>query len=144
LLTTKQSAPNRRIGTFGLAVGAACAFSLGIASTAPKARRKGYSPKDDDFFSLAKNTARRLSALPSNPMEIGRLCHPKQWSKIQVPTLYSGYAPHRLNLFCDLVKHPETSWRQFVMTAWISDGHGLEQMLVKIGRMRDLAVVLYC
>src|ERR1700745_1997829 len=29
--TTEQSAPNRRIGTFGLAVGAACAFSLGIA-----------------------------------------------------------------------------------------------------------------
>src|SRR5207344_111413 len=25
---TEQSAPNRRIGTFGLAVGAACAFSL--------------------------------------------------------------------------------------------------------------------
>jgi hypothetical protein len=31
LATTKQSAPPRRIGTFGLAVGAACAFSLGIA-----------------------------------------------------------------------------------------------------------------
>src|SRR5438270_4124238 len=31
LATTKQSAPARRIGTFGLAVGAACAFSLGIA-----------------------------------------------------------------------------------------------------------------
>jgi hypothetical protein len=29
--TTRQSAPRRRIGTFGLAVGAACAFSLGIA-----------------------------------------------------------------------------------------------------------------
>src|SRR6266851_4233919 len=29
--TTGQSAPLRRIGTFGLAVGAACAFSLGIA-----------------------------------------------------------------------------------------------------------------
>ena len=28
---TRQSAPLRRIGTFGLAVGAACAFSLGIA-----------------------------------------------------------------------------------------------------------------
>ena len=28
---TEQSAPNRRIGTFGLAVGAACAFSLSIA-----------------------------------------------------------------------------------------------------------------
>jgi hypothetical protein len=28
--TTRQSAPLRRIGTFGLAVGAACAFSLGI------------------------------------------------------------------------------------------------------------------
>ena len=29
--TTRQSAPLRRIGTFGLAVDAACAFSLGIA-----------------------------------------------------------------------------------------------------------------
>jgi hypothetical protein len=29
--TTRQSAPLRRIGTFGLAVGAACAFSLAIA-----------------------------------------------------------------------------------------------------------------
>jgi hypothetical protein len=29
--TTRQSAPLRRIGTFGLAVGAACAFPLGIA-----------------------------------------------------------------------------------------------------------------
>src|SRR6202040_3846829 len=29
--TTRQSAPLRRIGTFGLAVGAACAFSLSIA-----------------------------------------------------------------------------------------------------------------
>ena len=31
IATTRQSAPLRRIGTFGLAVGAACAFSLGIA-----------------------------------------------------------------------------------------------------------------
>src|SRR5271169_4369279 len=31
LATTKQSAPSRRIGTFGLAVGAARTFSLGIA-----------------------------------------------------------------------------------------------------------------
>jgi hypothetical protein len=31
MTTTKQSAPNRRIGTFGLAVGAAWTFSLGIA-----------------------------------------------------------------------------------------------------------------
>jgi len=29
--TTEQSAPNRRTGTFGLAVVAACAFSLSIA-----------------------------------------------------------------------------------------------------------------
>src|SRR4249919_3626619 len=29
--TTRQSAPLRRISTFGLAVGAACAFSLSIA-----------------------------------------------------------------------------------------------------------------
>src|ERR1700704_993745 len=31
IATTRQSAPLRRIGTFGLAVVAACAFSLGIA-----------------------------------------------------------------------------------------------------------------
>src|SRR5215510_8003549 len=31
ITTTRQSAPVRRIGTFGLAVGAACAFSLAIA-----------------------------------------------------------------------------------------------------------------
>ena len=31
IATTRQSAPLRRISTFGLAVGAACAFSLGIA-----------------------------------------------------------------------------------------------------------------
>ena len=31
IATTKQSAPSRRIGTFSLAVVAACAFSLGIA-----------------------------------------------------------------------------------------------------------------
>jgi hypothetical protein len=31
ITTTRQSAPLRRIGTFGLAVSAACAFSLGIA-----------------------------------------------------------------------------------------------------------------
>src|ERR1700747_1062606 len=31
ITTTRQSAPLRRIGTFGLAVGAAWAFSLGIA-----------------------------------------------------------------------------------------------------------------
>ena len=31
LATTEESAPLRRIGTFGLAVGAAWAFSLGIA-----------------------------------------------------------------------------------------------------------------
>src|SRR6202048_1565660 len=31
IATTEQSAPARRIGTFGLTVGAACAFSLGIA-----------------------------------------------------------------------------------------------------------------
>ncbi len=31
ITTTRQSAPLRRIGTFGLAVVAACAFSLSIA-----------------------------------------------------------------------------------------------------------------
>src|SRR5260370_20501676 len=31
IATARQSAPLRRIGTFGLAVGAACAFSLSVA-----------------------------------------------------------------------------------------------------------------
>ena len=41
--TTRQSAPLRRIGTFGLAVGAACAFSLGIAGKVLTFRMKAWS-----------------------------------------------------------------------------------------------------
>jgi hypothetical protein len=40
ITTTGQSAPLRRIGTFGLAVGAACAFSLGIAGQVLTASRR--------------------------------------------------------------------------------------------------------
>ena len=40
LATTEQSAPRQRIGTFGLAVGAACAFSLGIVGQVLKFRTK--------------------------------------------------------------------------------------------------------
>jgi hypothetical protein len=43
IATTKQSAPGRRIGTFGLAVGAACAFSLGIAGQVLTFRTKAWS-----------------------------------------------------------------------------------------------------
>ena len=43
LATTKQSAPLRRIGTFGLAVGAACAFSLRIAGKVLTFRTKAWS-----------------------------------------------------------------------------------------------------
>ncbi len=40
ITTTSQSAPLRRIGTFGLAVVAACAFSLGIAGQVLRFRKK--------------------------------------------------------------------------------------------------------
>jgi len=40
ITTTKQSAPGQRIGTFGLTVGAACAFSLSIADQVLKFRTK--------------------------------------------------------------------------------------------------------
>src|SRR6266852_7230191 len=41
--TTRQSAPLRRIGTFGLAVGAACAFSLSIAGQVLTFRTRAWS-----------------------------------------------------------------------------------------------------
>src|SRR5262247_3898360 len=41
--TTRWSAPLRRIGTFGLAVGAACAFSLGIAGQVLTFRTRAQS-----------------------------------------------------------------------------------------------------
>src|SRR5262245_66637523 len=41
--TTRQSVPLRRIGTFGLAVGAACAFSLGIAGQVLTFRTRAWS-----------------------------------------------------------------------------------------------------
>src|SRR5271157_6456365 len=44
---TRQSAPLRRIGTFGLAIDAACAFSLGIAGKVLTFRTKawpGFAP----------------------------------------------------------------------------------------------------
>ncbi|WP_428489109.1 hypothetical protein [Rhodopila sp.] len=40
ITTTEQSAPDRRISTFGLAVSAACAFSLGIVGQVLKFRTK--------------------------------------------------------------------------------------------------------
>ena len=43
LATTEQSAPSRRISTFGLAVGAACAFSLAIAGQVLTFRTKAWS-----------------------------------------------------------------------------------------------------
>ena len=41
--TMRQSAPLRRIGTFGLTVGAACAFSLGIAGQVLTFRTEAWS-----------------------------------------------------------------------------------------------------
>jgi hypothetical protein len=43
IATTRQSVPLRRIGTFGLAVGAACAFSLGIAGQVLTFRTTAWS-----------------------------------------------------------------------------------------------------
>ena len=43
ITTTRQSAPLRRIGTFGLAVVAACAFSLTIAGQVLTFRTRGWS-----------------------------------------------------------------------------------------------------
>ena len=54
--TTRQSAPLRRIGTFGLAVGAACAFSLGIAGQVLTFRTRAWSS----------------FALPTRRMPLGR------------------------------------------------------------------------
>jgi hypothetical protein len=54
--TTRQSAPLRRIGTFGLAVGAACAFSLGITGQVLTFRTEAWSS----------------FALPTRRMPLGR------------------------------------------------------------------------
>jgi hypothetical protein len=60
--TTEQSAPLRRIGTFGLEVGAACAFTLGIAARfsrslqEPAEIRAAYMP----------DVARSVSGHPPN------------------------------------------------------------------------------
>src|SRR5207244_8302148 len=54
--TTRQSAPLRRIGTFGLAVVAACAFSLGIAGKVLTFRTEAWSS----------------FALPTRRMPLGR------------------------------------------------------------------------
>src|SRR5258705_2280970 len=43
IATTRQSAPLRRIGTFGLAVLAACAFSLGITGKVLTFRTRAWS-----------------------------------------------------------------------------------------------------
>jgi hypothetical protein len=43
IATARQSAPLRRIGTFGLAVGAACAFSLSIAGQFLTFRTRAWS-----------------------------------------------------------------------------------------------------
>ena len=56
IATTRQSAPLRRIGTFGLAVGAACAFSLGIAGKVLTFRTGAWSS----------------FALPTRRMPLGR------------------------------------------------------------------------
>src|SRR5260370_28323919 len=71
--TTKQSAPARRIGTFGVAVGAACAFSLGIAdqvltfrtrawlSFAPPTWRMPLGQSQDDLQADPRGGASRFA-----------------------------------------------------------------------------------
>ena len=48
MTTTEQSAPDRRISTFGLAVSAACAFSLGIVGQGLRRRQdKSHKPRHE-------------------------------------------------------------------------------------------------
>ncbi len=60
ITTTKQSVPLRRIGTFGLAVVAACAFSLGIAGPVLTFRTRAW-------LSFAPPTCRMPFGQPSGP-----------------------------------------------------------------------------
>jgi hypothetical protein len=60
ITTTRQSAPLRRIGTFGLAVVAACAFSLGIAGQVLTFRTRAW-------LSFAPPTCRMPSRQHSGP-----------------------------------------------------------------------------
>ncbi len=61
ITTTRQSAPVRRIGTFGLAVLAACAFSLAIAGQVLTFRTKAW-------LSFAPPTCRMPSGQPSGQL----------------------------------------------------------------------------
>src|SRR5215813_1350290 len=64
----RQSAPLRRIGTFGLAVVAACAFSLGIAGQV-----------------LTFHTGARSSfALPTRRMPLGRYLDIRSWARLSM------------------------------------------------------------
>ena len=77
ITTTEQSAPLRRIGTFGLAVGAACAFSLGIAGQVLTFRTRAR-------LSFAPPTCR----MPLGPSQCipqacpGRWVSPRFWHRL--------------------------------------------------------------
>src|SRR3990172_951738 len=66
IATTRQSAPLRRIGTFGLAVGAACAFSLGIAGQVLTFRTRAW-------LSFAPSTCR----MPFGQSQVIHRTHPE-------------------------------------------------------------------
>src|SRR5262249_43106385 len=75
--TTGQSAPLRRIGTFGLTVGAACSFSLGIAGQVLTFRTRAR-------LSFAPPTCRmplgQSQDIPqTNP---GRRVNPRFWHRL--------------------------------------------------------------
>ena len=103
--TTRQSAPLRRIGTFGLAVFAACAFSLGIAGQVLTFHTKAR-------LSFAPPTCRMPSGQPSGPLpNLSReTCQPPVLtSSKQISTLQQWFACARLSQPC----LPGSSSRRF-------------------------------
>ena len=93
ITTTRQSAPLRRIGTFGLAVVAACAFSLGIAGQVLTFRTRAW-------LSFAPPTCRmplgQTSGQPPNSSR--RKGHPPVLtSSNPLSTLHQRFACARLS-----------------------------------------------
>jgi hypothetical protein len=95
LTTTKQSAPSRRIGTFGLAVGAACAFSLGIAGKVLTFRTKLVELR----AACTPDAARSVSGHPpSSSRRMGQ--PPVLTSPNRISTLLQRFAYARLSRPC--------------------------------------------
>src|SRR6266576_4617526 len=93
--TTKQSAPARRICTFGLAVGATCAFSLGIAGQVLTFRTRAW-------LSFAPPTCR----MPLGPSQDTPKLIPEEGSPLvltspnPLSTLHRRFACARLSQPC--------------------------------------------